>query len=190
MATALNASDLKSRKIVELNDLAKKLGIEGYADMRKQELILRIIEADATKREKDGVSSNGAFAPEDSGTSVTGVLELHHDGYGFLRSPDYSYLPSTNDIYLSPNVVKKYNLRTGDTIEGSARPPKGGERFFVLTRVDKMNYMTSDFGKDRPLFANLTPLYPNRQIVLETSPGEYTMRIMDIVCPIGFGQRG
>jgi transcription termination factor Rho len=187
---ALNAGDLKSRKIVELNDLAKRLGIDGYADMRKQELIFRILEADATKREKDGVSSNGAVAPEDSGTSVAGVLELHQDGYGFLRSPDYSYLPSTNDIYLSPNVVKKHNLRTGDTIEGIARPPKQGERFFALTRVDKLNYMPSDFGKDRPLFANLTPLYPNRQIILETSPGEYTMRIMDIICPIGFGQRG
>ncbi len=189
---ALNAAELKSKKIVELNDLAKHLGIEGYADMRKQELIFRILESDATKRQSMPVGMNGTSQPkeDDGGTPAGGVLELLPDGYGFLRSPDYNYLPSPDDIYVSPSQVKKFNLRTGDTIEGAVRPPKEGERFFALLRVDKLNYMPSDFAKDRPLFDNLTPLYPNRHLTLETSPGEYTMRIMDIVCPIGFGQRG
>jgi transcription termination factor Rho len=186
---ALNATELKTRKIVELNDLAKKLGIEGYADLRKQELIFRILEGDALRRQTEVVGTNGAVT-EDVGTPAVGVLELHPDGYGFLRSPDYNYLPSADDIYVSPTQTKKFNLRTGDTIEGTVRPPKTGERFFALLKVDKLNYMPSDFGKDRPLFANLTPLYPNKQLILETSPGEYTMRIMDIICPIGLGQRG
>ncbi|MDP4200188.1 MAG: transcription termination factor Rho [Bacteroidota bacterium] len=189
---ALNATELKTRKIVELNDLAKHLGIEGYADMRKQELIFRILEADALKRQTDGVGIGAVgIAVEEAGTPATGVLELiPPENYGFLRSPDYNYLPSPDDIYVSPSQVKKFNLRTGDTIEGTVRPPKTGERFFALVKVDKLNYMPADFGKDRPLFANLTPLYPNKQLILETSPGEYTMRIMDIICPIGLGQRG
>jgi transcription termination factor Rho len=186
--STLTPAELKAKKIVELNDLAKSLGIEGYADMRKQELIFRILEADAVMRQ-NAPSTNGAVQ-EESETPATGVLELLPDGYGFLRSPDYNYLASADDFYLSPPQVKKYNLRTGDTIEGVARPPKAGERFFTLTRVDKLNYQASDFGKDRPLFENLTPLYPNKHLILETSPGEYTMRIMDIICPIGLGQRG
>ena len=183
---ALSATDLKSRKIVELNDLAKGFGIEGYADMRKQELIFRILEADAAKR-SNGASTNGK---EDDGTLAAGVLELLPDGYGFLRSPDYNYLPSPDDIYVSPSQIKKFNLRTGDTIEGAVRPPKEGERFFALLKVDKINFLPSELSRDRPLFDNLTPLYPNEMVVLETSPGEYSMRIMDIICPIGKGQRG
>jgi transcription termination factor Rho len=184
---ALSATDLKTRKIVELNDLAKGFGIEGYADMRKQELIFRILEADAAKR-TNGASTNGK--EEDSGTLAAGVLELLPDGYGFLRSPDYNYLPSPDDIYVSPSQIKKFNLRTGDTIEGAVRPPKEGERFFALLKVDKINFLPSELSRDRPLFDNLTPLYPNEMIILETSPGEYSMRIMDIICPIGKGQRG
>jgi transcription termination factor Rho len=185
---ALSATDLKTKKIVELNDLARTLGIEGYADMRKQELIFRILEADASQR--SGAVAAGAGGAEDNGTLAAGVLELLPDGYGFLRSPDYNYLPSPDDIYVSPSQIKKFNLRTGDTIEGAVRPPKEGERFFALLKVDKINYLPSDLSRDRPLFDNLTPLYPNSQIMLETSPGEYSMRIMDIICPIGKGQRG
>ncbi len=188
---ALSATELKTKKIVELNDLAKHLGIEGYADMRKQELIFRILESDATKRQTITMpGTNGTAVQEDSGTPAGGVLELLPDGYGFLRSPDYNYLPSPDDIYVSPSQVKKFNLRTGDTVEGGVRPPKEGERFFALLKVDKLNYQPVDFARDRPLFDNLTPLYPNKHLVLETSPGEYTMRIMDIICPIGLGQRG
>src|SRR5579883_1930712 len=188
----LSATELKTKKIVELNDLAKNLGIEGYADMRKQELIFRILEADATKRSSQVVSTNGSAAAreEETSTPAMGTLEMLPDGYGFLRSADYNYLASPDDIYVSPSQIKKFNLRTGDTIEGTVRPPKDGERFFALLKVDKINYLPSELARDRPLFDNLTPLYPNRQLILETSPGEYTMRIMDIACPIGLGQRG
>ncbi len=185
----LSPSELKTKKIVELNDLAKNLGIEGYADMRKQELIFRILESDSAKRQSGAAAVNGKVE-EDNGTPASGTLELLQDGYGFLRSPDYNYLPSPDDVYVSPSQVKKFNLRTGDTIEGTVRPPRKDERFFALLKVDRLNYLPSEMARDRALFDNLTPLYPNRQVSLETSPGEYTMRIMDIICPIGFGQRG
>jgi len=186
---ALNAVDLKTKKIVELNEIARSLGIEGFADLRKQELIFKILEADATQRTQTAaVGTNGK--EEDSGTLASGVLELLPDGYGFLRSPDYNYLPSPDDIYVSPSQIKKFNLRTGDTIEGAVRPPKEGERFFALLKVDKINFVASEMARERPLFDNLTPLYPNQQLILETSPGEYSMRIMDMVSPIGKGQRG
>ena len=184
---ALNATDLKTKKIVELNDLAKSFGIEGFADMRKQELIFRILEAEANQRTRQA----GANGREDDGATLAmGVLELLPDGYGFLRSPDYNYLPSPDDIYVSPSQIKKFNLRTGDTIEGAVRPPKEGERFFALLKVDKINFIPSELARDRPLFDNLTPLYSAEHLTLETSPGEYSMRIMDIACPIGKGQRG
>jgi transcription termination factor Rho len=183
----LNATDLKTKKIVELNDLAKSFGIEGFADMRKQELIFRILEAEASQRSRQA----GANGREDDGATLAmGVLELLPDGYGFLRSPDYNYLPSPDDIYVSPSQIKKFNLRTGDTIEGAVRPPKEGERFFALLKVDKINFVPSELARDRPLFDNLTPLYSSEHLTLETSPGEYSMRIMDIACPIGKGQRG
>ena len=182
----LNAVELKSKKIVELNEIAKTFGIEGFQDLRKQDLIFKILEADAGKSKN--VSSNGK--EEESGSLASGVLELLPDGYGFLRSTDYNYLSSADDIYVSPSQVKKFNLRTGDTVEGSVRPPKEGERFFALLKVDKINYQPVDYARERALFDNLTPLYPTKQIVLETSPGEYSMRIMDIVSPIGKGQRG
>jgi transcription termination factor Rho len=187
----LNPVELKSKKIIELNELAKKLGIDGFQDLRKQDLIFKILEADALQGQKQrGASVNGKSEEEESGSLASGVLELLPDGYGFLRSTDYNYLSSADDIYVSPSQVKKFNLRTGDTVEGSVRPPKAGERFFALIKVDKINYQPSDYVRERPLFDNLTPLYPNKQIELETSPGEYSMRIMDIVSPIGKGQRG
>src|SRR3954470_15904445 len=186
----LNPVELKSKKIVELNELAKKFGIDGFQDLRKQDLIFKILEADAQQTQKEKPGLVNGKQEEEAGSLASGVLELLPDGYGFLRSTDYNYLPSPDDIYVSPSQVKKFNLRTGDTVEGSVRPPKDGERFFALLKVDKINYQPIDFARERALFDNLTPLYPNKQITLETSPGEYSMRIMDIVSPIGKGQRG
>src|SRR6204780_2286463 len=171
----MTISELKEKNITELSRIARTLEIPGASGLRKQDLIFKILQAQS---EKEG----HIFAE--------GVLEILPDGYGFLRSPDYNYLPSPDDVYVSPTQVQKLKLRTGDTIEGSVRPPKAGERFFALSKVDKLNYLPIEMARDRALFDNLTPLYPNRHMLLETSPGEYSMRIMDIICPIGFGQRG
>ena len=171
----MDISDLKSKKIVELNDIAKDLNIAGYSDLRKQELIFKILEAQTAK---DGL------------TFSKGVLEVLPDGYGFLRSADYNYLPSPDDIYVSPSQIKKFSLRTGDFVSGQVRPPKEGERFFALLRVEAVNNLPPENIRDRTLFDNLTPVYPTRKIVLESVPGEYSMRIMDMLAPIGKGQRG
>jgi transcription termination factor Rho len=171
----MDITELKSKKISELTKIAKELGIVGYADLRKQELIFKILEA---QTEKDGL------------TFSKGVLEVLPDGYGFLRSVDYNYLPSPDDIYVSPSQIKKFNLRTGDSVSGQVRPPKEGERFFALLRVEAVNEENPDVVRDRVLFDNLTPLYPNNRLKLETSPGEYAMRIMDLLTPLGKGQRG
>ncbi|HRI85899.1 MAG TPA: transcription termination factor Rho [Ignavibacteria bacterium] len=170
-----NVTDFKSKKVSELIQIAKDLGVSGYSDLKKQELIFKIIEAQA---KKDGF----AYA--------VGVLEVLPDGYGFLRSVDYNYLPSPDDIYVSPSQIKKFLLRTGDTVSGQVRPPKEGERFFALLKVESVNFENPDTIRDRILFDNLTPLYPEEKINLETTPGEYSMRIMDLFTPIGKGQRG
>ena len=172
---AMDISELKSKKIAELNQIAKDLNISGYSDLRKQELIFKILEA---QTEQGGL------------TFSRGVLEVLPDGYGFLRSVDYNYLPSPDDIYVSPSQIKKFNLRTGDSVSGQVRPPKEGERFFALLRVEAVNDENPDVIRERVLFDNLTPLYPNSNIKLETAPGEYSMRIMDLLAPIGKGQRG
>jgi len=171
----MDISELKSKKIADLNQIAKDLSISGYSDLRKQELIFKILEA---QTEKDGL------------TFSKGVLEVLPDGYGFLRSVDYNYLPSPDDIYVSPSQIKKFSLRTGDTVSGQVRPPKEGERFFALLRVEAVNDENPDTIRDRVLFDNLTPLYPNERIKLETAPGEYAMRILDLLSPVGKGQRG
>jgi transcription termination factor Rho len=171
----MDISELKSKKIAELNQIAKDLNISGYSDLRKQELIFKILEA---QTEQGGL------------TFSRGVLEVLPDGYGFLRSVDYNYLPSPDDIYVSPSQIKKFNLRTGDTVSGQVRPPKEGERFFALLRVEAVNDENPDSIRERVLFDNLTPLYPNSAIKLETAPGEYSMRLMDLLAPIGKGQRG
>jgi transcription termination factor Rho len=171
----MDIAELKSKKISELTKIAKELNITGYTDLRKQEMIFKILEA---QTEKDGL------------TFSKGVLEVLPDGYGFLRSVDYNYLPSPDDIYVSPSQIKKFNLRTGDSVSGQVRPPKEGERFFALLRVEAVNDENPDAIRDRVLFDNLTPLYPNARINLETSPGEYSMRIMDLLDPLGKGQRG
>lgn len=171
----MDISELKSKKIVELNTIAKDLNIQGYSDLRKQELIFKILEAQTAK---DGL------------TFSKGVLEVLPDGYGFLRSADYNYLPSPDDIYVSPSQIKKFSLRTGDFVSGQVRPPKEGERFFALLRVEAVNGQDPEAIRGRTLFDNLTPVYPTKKIVLESAPGEYSVRIMDLLAPIGKGQRG
>lgn len=171
----MDISELKSKKIVELNQIAKDLGISGYSDLRKQELIFKILEAQTAK---DGL------------TFSKGVLEVLPDGYGFLRSSDYNYLPSPDDIYVSPSQIKKFLLRTGDFVSGQVRPPKEGERFFALLRVEAVNGLPPEAIRERTLFDNLTPVYPTKKMQLESAPGEYSMRIMDLLAPIGKGQRG
>ncbi|MCX7929456.1 MAG: transcription termination factor Rho [Chlorobi bacterium] len=182
LPTVLDVSELKQKKIAELTKIAKALGIANYSDLRKQDLIFRILEAQSAlqmrERHSEGV------------TISTGVLEVLPEGYGFLRSADYNYLPSPDDIYVSPSQIKRFGLRTGDTVRGHVRPPKEGERFFALLKVETVNYVEPELMKDRTIFDNLTPTYPTKQLKLETVPSEYSMRIIDMFAPIGKGQRG
>jgi len=171
----MDISELQSKKIVDLYEIAKVLDLQGYSDLRKQELIFKILEA---QTQKDGL------------TFSKGVLEVLADGYGFLRSADYNYLPSPDDIYVSPSQIKRFSLRTGDDVRGQVRPPKEGERFFALLRVEAVNDQNPEEIRERTLFDNLTPLYPIKRLKLESAPGEYSMRIMDLLAPIGKGQRG
>jgi transcription termination factor Rho len=171
----MDIAELKSKRIAELSQIAKDLQISGYSDLRKQELIFRILEAQS---QKDGMSFS------------KGVLEVLPDGYGFLRSPDYNYLPSPDDIYVSPSQIKKFSLRTGDTISGQVRPPKEGERFFALLKVEAVNYDGPEKIRERTIFDNLTPLYPNERLMLEVAPNDLSTRIMDLLTPIGKGNRG
>lgn len=171
----MDISELQSKKIVDLYEIAKQYEIDGYTDLRKQELIFKILEA---QTKKDGL------------TFSKGVLEVLADGYGFLRSSDYNYLPSPDDIYVSPSQIKRFNLRTGDFINGQVRPPKEGERFFALLRVEAVNGKDPEQIRERTLFDNLVPYHPQKRLKLESAPGEYSMRIMDLLAPIGKGQRG
>jgi len=171
----MDISELKSKKIVELNQIAQDLDIPGFSDLRKQDLIFKILEAQSSK---DGL------------TFSKGVLEVLPDGYGFLRSSDYNYLPSPDDIYVSPSQIKKFALRTGDFVSGQVRPPKEGERFFALLRVEAVNGLEPEGIRGRTLFDNLVPVYPTKKMNLESAPGEYSVRIMDLLSPIGKGQRG
>ncbi len=182
LPAVLDVNELKAKKIAELTKIAKALGIPDYSDLRKQDLIFRILEAQSAiqmrERHNEGV------------TISTGVLEVLPEGYGFLRSADYNYLPSPDDIYVSPSQIKRFGLRTGDTVRGHVRPPKEGERFFALLKVETVNYVEPELMKDRTIFDNLTPTYPTKQLKLETVPSEYSMRIIDMFAPIGKGQRG
>lgn len=171
----MDIGELKSKKIAELYSIAKNLKITGYSDLRKQELIYKILES---QTEKDGVAYG------------KGVLDVLPDGYGFLRSSDYNYLSSPDDVYVSPSQIKKFALRTGDTVSGQVRPPKEGERFFALLRVEQVNGVDPDTIRERTLFDNLTPLYANEKLNLESTPGEYATRIMNMFMPIGKGNRG
>ncbi len=178
----IDIADLKTRKISELTSLAKTLGIGNLSGLKKQELIIKIVDAQANiqpkEQQMEGLITSG------------GVLEVLPDGYGFLRSVDYNYLPSADDIYVSPSQIKRFMLRTGDTIKGQVRPPKEAERFYAMLKVDTVNYLGPEYIKDRLNFDNLTPLYPDSRLKLEVAPSQYSMRIVDLLCPIGKGQRG
>ncbi len=171
----MNVAELKLKKINELVKLAEQHKIEGISAMRKQELIFAILKAQA---EDDGKLRGN------------GVLEVLQDGFGFLRSPAYNYLSGPDDIYVSPSQIRRLNMKTGDTVEGEVRAPKDNERYFALLRVEKINYEPPEASRKKTLFVNLTPLHPVERINLELQPDNYSMRVMDIVSPIGKGQRG
>ncbi|MCU0425390.1 MAG: transcription termination factor Rho [Candidatus Kapabacteria bacterium] len=179
----LDIGDLQMKKIAELTRIAKQLGVPNFTDLRKQDLIFKITEAAAVMQAQQYDPSNGMTFNE-------GVLEVLPDAYGFLRSPHYNYLSSPDDIYVSPSQIKRFGLRTGDTVTGQVRPPKEGERFFALLKVDRVNYVDPEVMRDRTIFDNLTPIYPQKRLKLETTPGELDMRIIDMLSPIGKGQRG
>jgi transcription termination factor Rho len=171
----MNIEDIKRLPISELNTLAKDLNVPGASGMRRQDLIFSILQAQA---EKNGMISG------------SGVLEILPDGFGFLRAVDYNYLPSPDDIYISPSQIRRFNLRTGDTISGEVRPPKEGEKYFALLKVDTVNFESPEAARDKILFDNLTPLYPLEKLNLEFDPENYSTRTMDLFTPIGKGQRG
>jgi len=173
--TVMYLTQLKQRNITELNEIARELKIEGAANLRKQELIFTILQAQTEK--------NGVIYGE-------GVLETLPDGFGFLRAPDSNYLPGPDDIYISPSQIRRFNLRTGDIVSGQIRPPKESERYFALLKVEKINYEDPEVARDKILFDNLTPLYPEERINLEHDPNEYCTRVMELITPIGKGQRG
>jgi transcription termination factor Rho len=171
----LNILELKEMNISGLTKIAKDLNVEGYAGMRKQELMFEILRAQTEQ--------SGLIFSE-------GVLECLPEGFGFLRAPDYNYLPGPDDIYVSPSQIRKFALRTGDTISGQIRPPKEGERYFALIKVEAVNFEHPDVAKDKIFFDNLTPLYPHEHLKLETTPQNLSGRVMDMLAPIGKGQRG
>jgi len=171
----MNLAELKDKTIAELTAIARSLNITGVSGLRKQEMIFKVLEAQTEK--------NGLIFAE-------GVLEILPDGFGFLRAPSYNYLPGPDDIYVSPSQIRRFDLRTGDTVSGQVRPPKEGERYFALLKVEAVNFENPELIKEKILFDNLTPLFPNQRIHLETTGDEISMRIMDLINPIGKGQRG
>ena len=170
----MNIEDIKRLPISELNNMAKDLEVPGASGMRRQDLIFAILQAQA---EQNGVISG------------SGVLEILPDAFGFLRAVDYNYLPSPDDIYISPSQIRRFNLRTGDTISGEVRPPKEGEKYFALLKVDEVNFESPEQARDKILFDNLTPLYPDQKLNLEFDPENYSTRMLDLFAPIGKGQR-
>jgi len=176
MDETIDLAVLKDMKITELTKMAKDLGVVGISGLKKQELIFSILQA---KAEKEGLMFG------------SGVLEILSEGFGFLRSPNYNYLPSPDDIYVSPSQIRKFSLRTGDTVSGQIRPPKENEKYFALLKVEAVSMEHPDDSRIRPLFDDLTPIYPKERILLETDqPNEISGRVMDLLCPIGKGQRG
>ncbi len=171
----MNIVELKEKTIKELNELAKEYSIEGAAGMRKQELMFALLQRQIEK--------NGLIFGE-------GTIEILPDGFGFLRSPDSNYLPGPDDIYVSPSQIRRFNMRTGDTVSGQIRQPKESERYFALLKVEAVNFEDPEIARDKILFDNLTPLYPERKMTIETDSDNYSTRIMDLMIPIGFGQRG
>jgi transcription termination factor Rho len=174
-APTLDLVELKDMSILKLNQVAKDMGISGAAGMRKQELIFKILQ---TQAEKSGLIFS------------EGVLECLPDGFGFLRAPEYNYLPGPDDVYVSPSQIRRFDLRTGDTVSGQIRPPKEGERYFALIKVDAINFEPPEEARNKIFFDNLTPLYPNSRFKLETAKDNYSGRVMDLLTPVGKGQRG
>ena len=172
---AVDLAALKEMNITQLNQLAKELGVEGTAGLRKQELIFKVLQG---KAEKSGLIFS------------EGVLETLPEGFGFLRAPEYHYLPGPDDIYVSPSQIRRFDLRTGDTISGQVRPPKEGERYFALIKVEAINFEPPEASRDKIFFDNLTPLYPEKRIRLESTKENLSGRVMDLLTPIGKGQRG
>ena len=172
---SLNIGELKEMSIARLTQVAKDLHVAGATGMRKQELIFQILKAQTEQ--------SGFIFSE-------GVLEVLPDGFGFLRAPDYNYLPGPDDIYVSPSQIRKFDLQTGDTVSGQIRPPKEGERYFALIKVEAVNFESPDQARDKIFFENLTPLYPLERAQLETDGGNLSARVMDLMTPIGKGQRG
>ncbi len=172
---SISLAELKDKNITDLAKIAKELNIPGSSGMRKQELIFQILRAQTEK--------NGLIFSE-------GVLECLPDGFGFLRAPEYNYLPGPDDIYVSPSQIRKFDLRTGDTVSGQVRPPKDGERYFALIKVEAVNFEDPEVTRNKIFFDNLTPLYPQGRIRLETTKENLTGRVLDMLCPIGKGQRG
>jgi transcription termination factor Rho len=171
----MNLKELKCQKINDLMETAKQMGIEEYSSMRKQDLIFALLQSEIEK--------NGLIYGE-------GVIEILPDGFGFLRAPDYNYLPGPDDIYVSPSQIRRFNLRVGDTVSGQIRPPKDSERYFALLKVESINLESPEKARDKVLFDNLTPLYPMQKLELETSSENLSARVMDLLTPIGMGQRG
>lgn len=171
----MRLKELKEKPISELADLARSLGVESPGGLRRQDLIFAILQAQTDQ--------NGQIYGE-------GVLETLPDGFGFLRAPDYNYLPGPDDIYVSPSQIRRFMLRTGDTVEGQIRPPKDSERYFALLKVEKINFEDPDVAREKILFDNLTPLYPHEKFILETDQKKYSTRVIDLLTPIGKGQRG
>ena len=171
----LNIIELKNMKITELNKLARSFKINGLSAIRKQDLIFKVLQAQAARE--------GLIFGE-------GVLEILQDGFGFLRSTNYNYLPSPDDIYISPSQIRKFDLKTGDTVGGQIRPPKEGERYFAMLKVEAVNFEDPEACRDKTLFDNLTPLYPNERFILEHAPDDISTRVIDLLTPIGKGQRG
>ncbi|MBD3245796.1 MAG: transcription termination factor Rho [Candidatus Omnitrophica bacterium] len=171
----MDLAKLKGMKISELAKMAKDLKVNGISGLKKQELIFKVLQAQV---EKEGLMFG------------SGVLEVLPEGFGFLRSTNYNYLPSPDDIYVSPSQIRKFSLRTGDTVSGQIRPPKDNEKYFALLKVEAVNFEHSEEARNRVLFDNLTPIYPKERFILETTPEEMSSRILDLLCPIGKGQRG
>lgn len=171
----MDISELKKLTISELADRAKTLGVESITGLKKADIIFKILEAQTQQ--------NGLIFAE-------GVLEVLEEGYGFLRSSNYNYLPGPDDIYVSHSQIKRFSLKTGDTVSGQIRPPKESERYFALLKIEAINHENPEFSKDKIFFDNLTPVHPDKKFNLETLPSEINTRIMNLLCPIGFGQRG
>ena len=171
----MTIAELKEKNITELTKIARSLDLPGASGLRKQDLIFKILQAQS---EKEG----HIFAE--------GVLEILPDGYGFLRSPDYNYLPGPDDIYVSPSQIRKFDLKTGDTISGQVRPPHEGEKYFALVKIEAVNFESPEEARNKILFDNLTPLYPQERLKLETVRENVSARVMDLLTPLGKGQRG